>query len=280
MLEELSQALAKLQPGQVVDVAFSPASIPALYEVIKVALDSDCYAVYREPKVYVKKLRPVDDTGYPGIAFAVPTHGKLDTFNSSFNACPATADRRNDVYMLHDSPSPKAVIDLAREKTSKEWIVFTHHDVYIPKSWGPRFWRAARDAERFGPVGVVGVFGVSGDRRVERIEAGAVMDQQGTRALVGQQPLPMQVRVLDGCVLGLRRDSGLCPDPELGWHFYDADVCLQAQERGLRVVAVEDWLLHRSAWREPDGAFRASEQVFRKKWARALPVEVPCALIS
>lgn len=277
----LAQRLQSLAPGQIAEIMVEPLSLERLDELIRIALDEDCYTVFQQPKLYARKLAPVDDTGYPGLAFAVPTYGSGTMFDTTFMMSQAIKDSRNEIYNFHDSSSPSAVLEMAHSKTDKEWIVFTHHDVYIPKNWGPRFWRAVLEADRlFGPIGVAGVFGVSGDRRTQRFEAGAVLDQQGTRTLVGQLKLPAQIRVLDGCVLATRRKEAILPDPELGWHFYDADMCLQAAQRELNNVAVESWLLHRSNWTQPDARFKVSEEIFRRKWARALPVEVPCALIA
>ena len=50
--------------------------------------------------------------------------------------------------------------------------------------------------------------------------------------------LPPQVATLDELLLIVRRDSGLRFDPELGFHLYGADICLQASEQGLAVVAL------------------------------------------
>ena len=280
--DRFREELKKLRIHAVLEIELTQrGGFDALYEHIKVALDEDCYTFLQGTHLFCKKLRPVDDTGYPGVAFAIPAYGDPKVFDSSAGSSPGIGDPRNDACVLWDRSSPRDVIDYAVAHSSKEFIVFTHHDVYIPKNWGPRMWRAFQDAERrFGPTGVVGVFGVSGDRRVQRIEAGAVLDQGGRRTLVGQPPLPQAVRVLDGCAMMFRRDSGILPDPELGWHFYDADMCLQAGEKNLKVVAVENWLLHRSEWQAPDEKFKLSEEIFRRKWARALPVEVPCTLVS
>ena len=50
--------------------------------------------------------------------------------------------------------------------------------------------------------------------------------------------LPAQVATLDELLLIVKRDSGLRFDPELGFHLYGADICLQAIEQGLAVVAL------------------------------------------
>jgi hypothetical protein len=282
MLTAFDQKLKRLNPGQITDFFIDPfqMTVELLYDLIKIALDNDCYTFLQQSTLYARKLDPVDDADYSGVAFAVPTYGSGSFLDTTFVNSPVIKDVRNELYTMHDQRSPNNVLSMTHSMTEKEWVIFTHGDVYMPKSWGPRFLKAVAEAERrFGPIGVAGVFGVSGDRRVKRTEAGAVIDQNGTRTLTGQVHLPAVVRILDGCVLATRRINNILPDPELGWHFYDADMCLRAAEKDLKNVAVESWLLHRSAWRNPDSAFGVSEEIFKRKWARALPVEVPCTLV-
>ena len=51
--------------------------------------------------------------------------------------------------------------------------------------------------------------------------------------------LPARVATLDKLLLIVRRDSGLRFERELGFHLYGADICLQAREQRLAVVALE-----------------------------------------
>jgi hypothetical protein len=133
-----------------------------------------------------------------------------------------------------------------------------------------------RVAERqFGPVGVAGVYGVGpvlfaeggpescyaaeaaeGGARCEHFiphppsfiplspslvpaeateRIGWVVDRG--RMLRDGPELPARVATLDEVLLVVRRDSPLRFYPALGFHLYGADICLQAAERGLAVVA-------------------------------------------
>ena len=175
--------LQELRPGQIATAMVEPLDLDTLYRMTRAALDNDCYTVFQQPYIHMKKLPPVDDTGYPGMAFAIPTRVDDKTFYETAAISPTIKDPRNELFTMCEQPSPRNVLDFAVQNTKHEFVVFTHHDVYLPKNWGPRFWRAITEAERrFGPIGVAGVFGVSGDRRKQRTEAGAVIDQNGTRA--------------------------------------------------------------------------------------------------
>ena len=58
--------------------------------------------------------------------------------------------------------------------------------------------------------------------------------------------LPARVATLDELLLVVRRDTPLRFDPALGFHLYGADICLQAAERGLAVVALGALCHHNS----------------------------------
>jgi hypothetical protein len=63
-------------------------------------------------------------------------------------------------------------------------------------------------------------------------------------------------------------------------HLYGADICLQAAERGLAVVAIEALCHHNSRTIGLPEAFFASAEVFARKWKHRLPVATPCVIID
>jgi hypothetical protein len=88
------------------------------------------------------------------------------------------------------------------------------------------------------------------------------------------------VSTLDELLVVVRRDAGLCFDPALGFHLYGADLCLQARERGLAVVAIAAPCHHNSRSIGLPDAFYASAEVFARKWSYRLPVATPCVIID
>ena len=78
----------------------------------------------------------------------------------------------------------------------------------------------------------------------------------------------------------LPRHTPLSFDPSLGFHFYGADICLQALERGLAVVAVEAPCKHNTANSTlPDDFFQSAE-FFARKWQHRLPVATSCVIVD
>ncbi len=110
----------------------------------------------------------------------------------------------------------------------------------------------------------------------ERI--GSVVDRG--RILSEGPALPAAVATLDELVLIVRRDIPLRFDPELGFHLYGADICLQARQRGLAVVALGAPCQHHSRSIGLPEAFFASARVFARKWAHRLPIATPCVVFD
>ena len=69
-------------------------------------------------------------------------------------------------------------------------------------------------------------------------------------------------------------------DPDLGFHLYGADLCLQARERGLAVVALEAPCRHESRHFHLPEPFLASARAFARKWQSRLPVATPCVVFA
>jgi hypothetical protein len=174
-------------------------------------------------------------------------------------------------------------LNFGLEKAESEWVVCVHQDVYLPKDWDKCLARQLREAERrFGQIGVAGVYGV-GEVESSRLPLVAtrvwwVVDRQ--RVLREGPKPPARVATLDELLLVVRRDTTMRFDPELGFHLYGADICMQAHERRLAVVALEALCHHNSASVGLPDAFFPSAEVFARKWRQRLPVATPCVIID
>ena len=195
-------------------------------------------------------------------------------------------DWPHEVVAVKNCPSAAAGLNLGLERAQCEFVVCVHQDVYLPAGWDRCLMQQLQEAERrFGSIGVAGVYGVgeviepqhSGQPlQAERI--GWVVDRG--RMLRDGPELPAQVAILDELLLVVRRDAGLRFDPDLGFHLYGADICLQARERGLAVVALAALCHHNSRSVGLPEAFYRSAEVFARKWSHWLPVATPCVFID
>jgi hypothetical protein len=192
----------------------------------------------------------------------------------------------HEVITFPNSASAADGLNAGFSIAKHEWLVLVHQDVFLPDGWDGCLANQLREAEqRFGPIGVAGVYGVGqviapADRSqplaAQRI--GWVIDR--ARELRDGPELPARVATLDELLLVVRRDSGLRFDPTLGFHLYGADICLQARERGLAVVALGALCHHNSRSVGLPEAFFASAEVFARKWSHRLPVATPCVIID
>jgi hypothetical protein len=224
-----------------------------------------------------------DEIGFSSVVCA--SNGPVLKRNLLASPCLGPGSR-HEVILVSNCPSAAVGLNFGIEKAEGEWVACVHQDVYLPKGWDRCLAHQLREAERqFGPVGVAGVYGVGEveSPRSSRLPLGAtrigwVVDRK--RVLRDGPELPARVATLDELLLVVRRDSTMRFDPELGFHLYGADICIQAHERGLAVVALEALCHHNSASVGLPDAFFASADVFASKWRHRLPVATPCAIID
>ncbi len=150
----------------------------------------------------------------------------------------------NEVIVVKGCPAAANGLKLAFEWARREWIACVHQDVFLPRGRDQLVTDQLKEAERrFGPIGVAGVYGVGAaittDEPGQPLGAERIgwVNDRG-RVLRDGPELPARVATLDEIVLVIRRNSGLRFDPELGFYLYGADICLQAHEQGLAVVAL------------------------------------------
>jgi hypothetical protein len=184
----------------------------------------------------------------------------------------------HEVILLRGCPSAADGLNAGLARARHPLVVCLHQDVYLPDGWDRRFRLQYLLAERrFGPLGVAGVYGVTCEgERVGR--AGHVVDRE--RLLREPPALPAAVDTLDELLLALPRDTPLRFDPQLGFHFYGADCCLEGARRGLPSVAVDALCLHNSRSAGLPSAFYPSAARFAVKWRHRLPVATSCVHID
>ena len=116
-----------------------------------------------------------------------------------------------------------------------EIAVLVHQDVYLPPYWTDRM-EAIFDNLEFGVAGCVGA-GSSGffadlyASQTEHIE-------------YNLDKLPALVDSLDELLLAFPSDTPIRLDPDLGWHMYGADACVQAKKWGLQPYAIRNSVVH------------------------------------
>lgn len=107
-----------------------------------------------------------------------------------------------------------------------------------------------------------------------------ISDPHGADQSVG--PLPARAMSLDENFIVVRRSARIGFSRDLtGFHFYGADICLNADIAGYSAYVVDFHLTHLSPGKI-DASFHASEAAFRIKWSRALRprwMQTTCSLV-
>lgn len=107
-----------------------------------------------------------------------------------------------------------------------------------------------------------------------------ITDPHGANQSIG--PFPARVTSLDENFIIVRREARIGFSIDLaGFHFYGADICLNAAVAGWNAYVIDFHLAHLSAGKK-DVTFDEMENAFRTKWAHALAprwMQTTCALV-
>jgi hypothetical protein len=213
------------------------------------------------------------------------------------------AGSTHEMILVRNCPSAADGLNLGIERAKHRWVVALHQDVFLPTGWDERLLEQLECATRhFGPIGVAGVYGVGPPRQIEAVSNGAQNLEQGDdeippglpryavnrsgrvvqngHELFDGRELPARVSTLDELLLVLPGDTPLRFDPDLGFHLYGADICLQAHERGLAVVVLDARCHHNTRTDSLPKPFFRSAQIFAEKWAHWLPGATSCVVID
>lgn len=184
-----------------------------------------------------------------------------------------------DVHIQRNADNASVAYNSGMDLCKSDIVVFIHQDVFLPDGWGYNMISWISELTKRDPKwGVVGVFGVTPlGQRIGHVYS------TGLNRLVGNQfSDPMKVRVLDEMILILRRSSGLFFDERLpGFHLYGADICIQAEAKGMVNYVIPCFALHNSCglkWLPKE--FWRAYLYLERKWHNRLPIITPCTIIS
>jgi hypothetical protein len=142
------------------------------------------------------------------------------------------------------------------DRLTADWVVCVHQDVLFPRDFWPRFTAAL--AALPADVALAGVVGCERSGRFR----GHIVDPNGH---CYWPPLPGDVLTLDEVLIAVRSASGLRFSVDApGFHCYGADLCLQADARGLRAIALDAPIVHLSTGRLDASYDRASRWLLDK----------------
>lgn len=195
-------------------------------------------------------------------------------------ALPAHADLGRCIGFANREPLAHTYNRALAQADDDAVVLFCHDDVWLGEA--PLLPALSEALQRFDLVGVAGNARCSPGQQVWwRNPADGAWDHPhlvgrirfgSPEAALDQPygPSPAQAALLDGVALAGRaavlRNGGLRFDPLLPFHFYDLDLCRQAERAGLRLGVWPLDLIHASAGNASTQAWKATLLLYQNKW--------------
>jgi hypothetical protein len=213
----------------------------------------------------------------PGVTFVVAANDRK-TLNSNLLASPSLRQGDFQIVIQEGFFSAARAYNDALKKCEGEVLIFVHQDVFLPAGWLVDLNEALRILELQDPHwGVLGCWGVAGgDRKF------GYLYTPGEGVIGAPLRYPVPVRVLDEVVLILRKSAQLRFSEQIpGFHFYGADICLNAAMQGMKSYAISAFCIHNSRqYFEYPKDFYISYRAMKRKWRSALPIQTSCIRIA
>ena len=180
------------------------------------------------------------------------------------------------LHVEKDAPSAAIAYNRALDATTAPFVVFAHHDIYLPPGWDRLL--AARLAELPPDWALFGSFGIG----LDGSHVGPVWSSS-LGSIVGRVPMaPVPVQAFDELLIVLNRATGLRFDETLpGWHLYGTDIVQTARAAGFAAYAGALPCIHNDRYHGVLGTdFNEAYRFMQRKWATALPIRTPITKIS
>jgi SAM-dependent methyltransferase len=220
-----------------------------------------------------KRLQPSNDAN---LVFIV-VYDNPAIFQKCFGSSPFV--QNGDAIAVYNSRNDSLpyIFNLIIEQflDKNAWLVFCHQDFILQEPLQPLL--KGKDS--------LAVYGVIGCRVGYNKLFGQILQTDGSLTgfkLAEDAP----VETLDEMCLIVHSSAfrqGLMFDERFGFHFYGADLCMQAHNLGFEVLATQVMCQHKS--RTLKGDVESMEyirglELFREKWRKALPVKTTTRIVE
>jgi len=189
----------------------------------------------------------------------------------------------NDTNLYSASLALNVGLNVARSDN----IIIAHQDIMLLDGWFDKLIEFIEQAENWAIIGVAGIsldYGRSdigvwgGAMQADTVAVGSVWNDD---SLINEKPYwngiksLTKVHCVDECAFVLKKSTGLQFDPHFnGFHFYGADICLQARVAGLNVYAGDLPTVHfgkYSASMLGDSRYWNFMRLLHSKWKNSFP---------
>lgn len=210
----------------------------------------------------------LEQKSFNPLTFVICTNDR-DVLNTNVRASPIFQPGHPHQIIIKDKAKSAAEgYNQGLQEAENAVVVFLRDDVYLPHNWDMMFQDQVNQVSQLGMPWTMGCLGALRASSGRAILNGAVIDRDTTlSSMSAARPSP--VETLDDLLIAMPRDCGLRFDPQLGFHFFGADICLQNSARNGKNYVGYAPCFHNSqvTATHPPFGFHESKSVFEKKWS-------------
>ena len=197
------------------------------------------------------------------------------TYDNCFSKSKGVKSSQVTVYMNKNAVGLPTHYNQFIDKHQHEnvWLVFAHQDFIL------------KEPLNLDGLDPLAIYGVIGTRRTPGNLLGQIIQFDGSR-LGTKLTSPVPVQVLDEMCLITHSSlfqKGLRFEEKFKFHFYGADLCLQAYSRGFDVYAIQVECQHKSRTAIGDitsKAYIESKRDFKEKWTKYLHIRTTTTVLE
>jgi 2-polyprenyl-3-methyl-5-hydroxy-6-metoxy-1,4-benzoquinol methylase len=218
-----------------------------------------------------------------GISVIVPVNDE-DQFRANILESPGLKEIYSEIIPVRNSSSAADAFDRGKRDCSNDWIIFAHQDVFFPKNSGRLLMHLL--AKRDIPSGPIGFIGLEYDASLAEKSSpdkcsGFVVDRAGINGLKYGLPTKKAVSI-DECAVILNRNSQVRLDPDLGWHLWATDLCIQDWDLNGKpsTEIIQVPIFHNSTLKSIPDEWQTSAKKLAAKWTNKMPYMTLCGLVN
>lgn len=213
------------------------------------------------------------------ISVVVPVNRQWE-FEENILKSPGLSEINAEIIPVYDATSAAEAYAFGRERALNDWVLFAHQDVYIPKGAG-RALISRLSASNLGnkPYPPIGFAGIDVPEDLKLKKSGLMIDRD---MLFSHLPSNNAISIDEFAVL-IHKDAQVTIDPNLGWHTWATDLCLQVfisdEIKHARIFDIP--FFHNSLNYTPalPDAYVASAKTLKQKWPQFQRIQTLCGAI-
>lgn len=212
------------------------------------------------------------------ISVVVPVSRQWE-FDENILKSPGLSEINAEIIPIFNATSAAEAYVSGRERARNDWVLFAHQDVYVPKGAGyallSRLTASSLGDKPYPPIGFAGI-DVPENLKLEK--SGLVIDRN---TLFSHMPSNNAISIDEFAVL-IHKDAQVTIDPNLGWHTWGTDLCLQAFVRSdINHAKILDIPLFHNSLNDgtlPD-VYLSSAKILKNKWPQFERIQTLCGAI-